>query len=215
MEPRREYLAEHFQTPAQQREATYLGIWLFLATELMMFGGVFLVIYYYRVAHTQAVAEAMRHLHYLLAGANSALLLTGSLCMTLVVEAARRQAYTRLKWMLAAAALFGLAFLAIKGFEYAWEVREGLLPPGSPNSPLTEPASRLYFNIYLFATGLHAVHVLIAVVLAAGMLFRIHTGHMQLPERAVTLEAVAFYWHLVDVIWILLYVSLYLVGRGA
>ena len=215
MEPRREYLAEHFQTPAQQREATYLGIWLFLATELMMFGGVFLVIYYYRVAHTQAVAEAMGHLHYLLAGFNSALLLTGSLCMTLVVEAARRRAYGRVKWMLGGAALFGLAFLAVKGFEYAWEVREGLLPPGGSESPLTSPPARLYMNIYLFATGLHAIHVLIAVALAMGISLRIHTGHMQLPERAITLEAVAFYWHFIDVIWILLYASLYLVGRGA
>ncbi|WP_157718149.1 hypothetical protein [Halopseudomonas xinjiangensis] len=68
------------------------------------------MIYYYRVAHTQAVAEAMGHLHYLLAGFNSALLLTGSLCMTLVVEAARRQVYGRVKWMLGGAALFGLAF---------------------------------------------------------------------------------------------------------
>lgn len=215
MEPRREYLAEHFQTPAQQREATYLGIWLFLATELMMFGGLFLVIYYYRVAHTQAVAEAMGHLHYLLAGFNSALLLTGSLCMTLVVEAARRHAVPQLKRMLAAAAFFGLAFLAVKGFEYAWEVSEGLLPPNGPDSPLTAPPARLYMSIYLFATGLHAIHVLVAVALAMGMLLRIHTGHMQLPERAITLEAVAFYWHFIDVIWILLYASLYLVGRGA
>ena len=215
MAPRSEYLAEHFQTAAQQREATYLGIWLFLATELMMFGGVFLVIYYYRVAHTQAVADAMGHLHYLLAGFNSGLLLTGSLCMTLVVDAARHQAYRRLKWMLGAAALCGLAFLALKGFEYAWEFREGLLPPTNPDSPLSTPASQLYMNIYLFATGLHAIHVLIAVALVLGLLLRIHTGHMHMPERAITLETVAFYWHLVDVIWVLLYVSLYLVGRGA
>ncbi|WP_157718148.1 cytochrome c oxidase subunit 3 [Halopseudomonas xinjiangensis] len=70
-------------------------------------------------------------------------------------------------------------------------------------------------HVYLFATGLHAIHVLVAVALTIGMLLRIHTGHMKMPERAITLEAVAFYWHLVDAIWILLYASLYLVGRGA
>lgn len=215
MEPRREYLAEQFHTPAQQRHATFLGIWVFLATELMMFGAVFLLIYYYRAAYPEAVAQAMGHLHYVLAGINSAFLLTGSLCMTLVVEASRRNHVVRLKWMLAAAALLGTLFLATKGFEYAWEYHEGLIPPSRPDSPLDSLPARLYMNVYLVATGLHALHVLIAVAIVAGMLLRVHTGHMQLPERAVTLEVVSFYWHLVDVIWILLYASLYLVGRGA
>jgi len=215
MDVRENYLAEHFQTAAQQREATFLGMWLLLATEVMMFGALFLIICYYRLAHPQAVAEAVGHLHFLLAGFNSALLLTGSLCMSLMVRASRRHYYGQMQVWLLLSALLGLGFLGLKGFEYAWEFREGLLP-GSPNeSPLHESAARLYMNIYLFSTGLHAVHVTIAVVLALGMAVRIHFGHMKLPERAITLEMVGLYWHLVDVIWIFLYPALYLLGRPA
>jgi cytochrome c oxidase subunit 3 len=215
MDVREGYLAEHFQTAAQQREATYLGMWLFLATEIMMFGVLLLVICYYRFAHPEAVAEAVGHLHFLLAGFNSALLLTGSLCMSLVVRASRLQDYRQMQLWLLLAALLGLGFLGLKGFEYAWEYREGLLPNMGDESPLTQPAARLYMNIYLLSTGLHGLHVLIAVVLALGMAARIHFGHMKLPERAITLEMVGLYWHLVDVIWIFLYPALYLLGRPA
>ncbi len=215
MDARKGYLAEHFSTAAQQREATYLGMWLFLATEVMMFGALFLVIGYYRLQYPEPVAEAVRHLHFVLAGFNSVLLLTGSLCMSLVVRAARQREHRHVQIWLAVAALLGLGFLAVKGFEYAWEYREGLLP-GSPNpSPLEDPASRLYMVIYLYSTALHALHVAIAVVLALGMAVRIRLGHMKLPERALTLEMAGLYWHLVDVIWILLYPTLYLLGRPA
>lgn len=208
------YLAEAFRTAAQQREASFLGMWLFLATEIMMFGVLFLVIYYYRLAHPAAVGEAVQHLHALLAGANSALLLTGSLCTSLMVQASRLEHSGHVQRWLWLAALCGLGFLAVKGFEYGWEYREGLLPGSPSESPLTDPAARLFMNLYLFATGLHAVHVLIAVLLALGMAVRIQLGHMKLPERAITVEMVGLYWHLVDVIWIFLYPSLYLTGRA-
>ncbi|PNG15082.1 cytochrome c oxidase subunit 3 [Stutzerimonas stutzeri] len=215
MDVRKGYLAEQFSTASQQREATYLGMWLFLSTEIMMFGALFLVIGYYRLHYPQPVAEAVHHLHFVLAGCNSALLLTASLCMSLVVKASRQEYHRHVQLWLVLAALLGLGFLGLKGFEYAWEYREGLLP-GSPNeSPLTNPGSRLYMVIYLFSTALHALHVSIAVVLALGMAARIHFGHMKLPERAITLEMVGLYWHLVDVIWILLYPALYLLGRPA
>jgi cytochrome c oxidase subunit 3 len=215
MDVRKQYLAEPYQTAAQQREASFLGMWLFLATEIMMFGGLFLVIYYYRLQHPVGVGEAVHHLHSILAGFNSALLLTGSLCMSLMVQASRLGNYRRVQQFLLLTAFFGLAFLAVKFFEYGWEYREGLLPGMGPESPLKEPAARLFMNIYLFATALHAVHVTIGVTIVLGMVARIHFAHMRLPERAITLEMVGLYWHLIDVIWIFLYPSLYLVGRAA
>jgi cytochrome c oxidase subunit 3 len=215
MNVREQYLAEPYQTAAQQREASFLGIWVFLATEIMMFGVLFLAIAYYRLQHPAAVGEAVHHLHSILAGFNSALLLTGSLCMSFMVQASRLGNYRRVQQLLALTAFFGLAFLAVKLFEYRWEYREGLLPGIGPASPLKEPAGRLFMNVYLFATALHAVHVSIAVLILLGMVARIHFGHMRLPRRAITLEMVGLYWHLVDVIWIFLYPSLYLVGRAA
>ena len=209
------YLTEPYQTAAQQREASFLGMWLFLATEIMMFGVLFLVIYYYRLQHPAAVNEAVHHLHSILAGFNSALLLSGSLCMSLMVQASRLSNYRRVQPFLLLSAFFGLAFLAVKFFEYGWEYHEGLLPGIGRESPLVDPAARLFMNIYFFATALHAVHVTIAVVIVLGMVGRIHFAHMKLPERAITLEMVGLYWHLVDVIWIFLYPSLYLVGRAA
>jgi len=215
MDVRKQYLAEPYQTAAQQREASFLGMWLFLATEIMMFGVLFLVITYYRLQHPAAVGEAVHHLHSILAGFNSALLLTGSLCMSLMVQASRLGNYRRVQQLLLFTAFFGLAFLAVKFFEYGWEYREGLLPNMGAESPLKDPASRLFMNIYLFATALHAVHVTIGVTIVLGMVARIHFAHMRLPERAITLEMVGLYWHLIDVIWIFLYPSLYLVGRAA
>jgi cytochrome c oxidase subunit 3 len=210
-----QYLAEPYKTASQQREASFLGMWLFLATEIMMFGGLFLVIYYYRLQHPAAVGEAVHHLHSILAGFNSVLLLTGSLCMSLMVQASRLGNHRRVQQLLVLSAFFGLAFLAVKFFEYRWEFREGLLPAMGAESPLKQPAARLFINIYFFATALHAIHVTLAVLIVLGMVVRIHFAHMRLPERAITLEMVGLYWHLVDMIWIFLYPSLYLVGRAA
>lgn len=212
---REPHLAEPFQTAAQQHEAASLGMWLFLATEIMLFGVLFLVIAYYRLRSAQAVAEAVGHLHALLAGANSALLLTGSLCMSLMVQAARQGQCRRVQRLLLLSAALGGGFLALKGFEYAWEYRDGLLPGIGKESPLARPAARLYFNLYLLATALHALHVGIAVLLALGMAAGVRAGRLRLPARATLPEMAGLYWHLVDMLWIFLYPSLYLLGRPA
>jgi len=196
MDVREQYLAEPYQTAAQQREASFLGMWLFLATEIMMFGVLFLVITYYRLQHPTAVGEA------------------GSLCMSLMVQASRLGHYRRVQQLLLLTAFFGLAFLGVKAFEYGWEYREGLLPGAGEASPLKSEAARLFMNIYFFSTALHAVHVSVAVLIVLGMVLRIHFAHMKLPQRAITLEMVGLYWHLVDMVWIFLYPSLYLVGRA-
>ncbi|RRV64575.1 cytochrome c oxidase polypeptide III [Stutzerimonas stutzeri] len=214
MDVREQYLAEPYQTAAQQREASFLGMWLFLATEIMMFGVLFLVITYYRLQHPTAVGEAVQHLHAVLAGFNSVLLLTGSLCMSLMVQASRLGHYRRVQQLLLLTAFFGLSFLGVKAFEYGWEYREGLLSGAGEASPLRSEAARLFMNIYFFSTALHAVHVSVAVLIVLGMVLRIHFTHMKLPQRAITLEMVGLYWHLVDMVWIFLYPSLYLVGRA-
>jgi len=198
-----------FADPAQQAEAARLGLWAFLAGETMMFGSLLLVAAYYRQAHPAAVGEALGHFHYLLAGLNTALLLTGSLCVGLGQHAAGQARRRAPGLWLGLAALLGLAFLALKGVEYRLDYGEGLLPFSAAPSPLRAPAARLFVNLYLLATALHALHLAIGVALV---------GHLALRHRqagALRVELTGLYWHLVDFLWLLLYPSLYLLGRPA
>ena len=204
-------VAEPYQEARQQQEAARLGLWLFLITEIMLFGGLFTGILVYRVLHGAAFAEASSHLDPWLGGLNTAVLLTSSLMMALAVHAARtgeRQAVVR--WLLLTA-LLGLIFLGIKGYEWWKEYHEGLMPAVGPDFPIPVRAAELFFNLYFAATGLHALHLTLgigAVAVFAGL-----TGRrlLPLPEKQTYVEGVGLYWHLVDVIWVFLYPVLYLV----
>lgn len=207
--------AEQFEDLRQQAEADRLGMWLFLASEMMMFGGLLLVLWFYRLSHPREIAEALASMHWLLATGNTALLLTGSLCMTLALAAAREGEARVLRRWLWIAALLGLGFLAGKSVEYGLEFQEGLLPGNNPESPLKSGAARLFMNVYLTATALHGVHILVAVLLVGGLAWRVGRGSLPVPAKAVTVEMIALYWHVVDLIWLFLYPTLYLAGRGA
>lgn len=204
-------VSEPFSAAAQQREAARLGMWLFLATEVMLFGGLFTGILVYRVLHGPAFAGASAHLDLWLGGLNTAVLLTSSLLMALAVHAAREGDRVRcVRWLLLTAGL-GLLFLAIKGYEYGKEYHEGLMPTVSPDFPIPEPAAELFFNLYFAATGLHALHLGLgigAVMLFAALVAR---RSLPLPEKQTYLEGLGLYWHLVDVIWVFLYPVLYLI----
>jgi cytochrome c oxidase subunit 3 len=203
---------EPFAESAQQREADFLGMYIFLATEIMLFGGLLGAVFAYRVLHPQETAAAAQHLKLWLGAANTAVLLTSSLFMALAVEAARGAERRRAAlWLLATAAL-GLTFLGIKGYEYLEEYREGLMPHLGPASPLRHPAERIFINLYFVGTGLHALHLAIGIAMTAGMAFLLRRGPL-LPRRALAVEMVGLYWHLVDVIWVFVYPVLYL-ARG-
>ncbi len=201
---------EPFSEAGQQHEADMLGMYLFLATEIMLFGGLFAAIAVVRTLHPEAFVDASRRTHFYLGGLNTIILLTSSAAVALAVVAARKGTARRAAVRLAAAALLGLGFLALKALEYARESAEHLLPlPGAPTR-FSGPAEQLFMNPYLIATGLYAVHVAIGVMLLAGLALRIASGRFSLRERAVTVELCGLYWHLVDVIWVFLYPALYL-----
>ncbi|MBF8643754.1 cytochrome c oxidase subunit 3 [Pseudomonas luteola] len=206
-------VTEQFQTAPQRREAAYLGMWLFLVTELMMFGGLIFAIWYYRLAYEASISKAVEHMHYLLGGANSALLLTSSFTMSLAIQVARKGQTTRLKGLMLVSVALATAFLALKGYEYHSEYKEGLLPAVTSQEALQEPAARLFMGLYLISTGLHALHILAAITLGLGIWLRLRLERLRMPERVTVIETFAFYWHTVDVIWIFLYPSLYLIGR--
>lgn len=205
--------AFQFAAPEQQRQAASIGMWIFLATELMLFGGVFLSIAYYRVLDREAVREAAGHLDMWLGGLNTGVLLTSSLAMASAVAAARAGRRRPMVVLLWVTALLGLAFLSVKGLEYWKEYHDGLMPHVGPPSPLKLPGAKLYMNIYFTGTALHALHLTIGVVSVVCLALATAYGRIRLPERQIVVENLGLYWHLVDVVWIFLYPGLYLAGR--
>lgn len=193
----------------QRLHADTLGMWLFLATEVMMFGGLFLAIAAYRWLHPEAAREAARHLHMLIGAGNTAVLLTSSFTMALAHAADAAGARREARIALAVTAALGLTFLAVKAFEYSLEIRDGVLP-GLSSAVLRDPQALLFINLYYVTTGLHAVHLTIGVLWAAGLAVR-----GRVLESGLKTGLAGLYWHFVDVVWVFLYPVLYLVGRAS
>jgi cytochrome c oxidase subunit 3 len=202
---------EPYHQASQQREAGILGAFVFLATEIMLFGGLFAVSFTMRFLHPVEMVEASRKLHYGIGALNTAILLSSSFLVALAVQAARDASKRATYLCLTGAMMLGTAFLAVKAYEYRLEFTEGILPSLSGPAHSAGPVDRLFMNLYLISTALHALHVSIGVALLSIMAWRVKRNAMALPERAITVEVVGLYWHLVDVIWLFLYPTLYLV----
>ena len=185
--------ARHFADAAQQHEADRLGMWIFLATEVLFFGGLFLAYAVYRAAYPDRFAEGSRGLDLVLGTTNTAILLVSSFTMALAVHAGGGRPAR--PWI-AATALLGLAFLGVKGAEYAGKVRHGLAPG---------PDLDLFHVLYWAATGFHALHVAIGIAILAAL--------AATRPRAIVVEVAGLYWHFVDLVWIFLFPLLYLVDR--
>jgi cytochrome c oxidase subunit III len=198
-----------FGSRRQQHAADMMGIYVFLGSEIMLFGGLFAAMGLTRVQHTAEYVANSRELHVWIGAANTVILLTSSLFAALAVHAAREGRRVAVRWLVLTA-VFGLGFLALKFTEYAIEYRDGVLPVTGGDSSLTEPVQRLFMHLYLVATGLHAIHLTIGISLMTILALRIRRGGVPLPERAVVIEVGGLYWHLVDVIWVFLYPVLYL-----
>lgn len=198
-----------YSDPRRQHQADLMGMYLFLGSEIMLFGGLFAVMALTRLHHPQDYVAASRELHLWIGAANTLVLLTSSMCAAFAVATARHGfARATARWLAATAAL-GTGFLALKVVEYASEYREGLLPVPGGDHALTEPVQTLVMHLYLIATGLHAIHLSIGIALMGTLAGRARR-RLPLPRRAVTVEVSALYWHLVDVIWVFLYPVLYL-----
>lgn len=206
-------LQHHFETLQQQKEASVLGMWIFIVQEVMFFGGLFTAYMIYRIWYPEAWSEGSRQLDILLGGINTVVLISSSLTMALAVRAAQvgsRKA--TVNWLLATIGL-GLVFVVIKYFEYAhkWELREvpGLnfeLAAGHP------PQVEIFFSLYFALTGLHALHMLIGFGILAVIARMAHKGRFS-PEWYTPVELAGLYWHFVDIVWVFLFPLLYLVDR--
>jgi cytochrome c oxidase subunit III len=207
-------LAHHFDSLEQQKEASTLGMWVFLATEVLFFGGLFLTYTVYRNLYPGAFAAASRELDVLLGGVNTAVLITSSLTMALAVHAAQTGNRRALMLLLVATMALGGVFLGIKSVEYYHKFVEHHVP--GPSFQFAEPEyaknAQLFFSLYFMMTGLHALHMIIGIGIMLFMLWWAWNGTIT-PEYHAPIEISGLYWHFVDIVWIFLFPLLYLIGR--
>ncbi len=198
-----------FASAVRQREAVVFGLWVFLASELLLFGGIFFGYFVYRHAQPAAFAAAGHETNFIYGTVNTALLMTSSFTLSVASRAisAKQPRLTEIGvWVTFA---LGLLFLGVKGLEYREDFTEHLWPGAT--FALRDPATRIFFAFYWVMTGLHAVHI------SAGLICIGRVGWLarrrKLNANTDSVEATTLYWHLVDVVWTLLYPCLYLVGR--
>lgn len=208
-----EYLAHHFKTMDQQTSAGKLGMWVFMAQELLFFSGLFCAFGYVRYMYPNMVFEAQKFMDWRLGGVNSVILLISSLTMSLCVRAARSNHKIQSAKYLLLTMACGLAFLIIKGVEWGMHFHEGLYP-GKYFSPvaetgITDSTAHVFFGLYYVMTGMHGLHIVVGLGLMTWMLMRIFKGEFN-HENYVSLENTSLFWHLVDIVWIFLYPLLYL-----
>ncbi len=203
-------VAHHFDSPLQQRHAAELGMWTFLATEVLLFGAALTAYAVYRLMHPAAYAAASHELYKSIGATNTAVLLLSSAAMAMAVEAAPQRARVASRWM-ALTCLLGIAFLALKAMEYTLDVREGLLPGSRfASAKFEHPApSEQFLVFYWILTAIHALHVGCGIAVIAFCAIRLR--RVRSPESlANTVHNVGLYWHFVDIVWLFLLPLLYL-----
>jgi cytochrome c oxidase subunit III len=207
------HVQHHFADSGQQFDAAVLGTWIFLITEIMFFGGLFMAYILYRSWYPEAFVAGSHHLDVRLGAFNTAVLIASSLTVVLSVRAAQQgRQGPLLRWLLATIVL-GLVFLAVKGVEYHAKWVHHLVP--GPNFQWDGPDAahaQLFFSIYFAMTGLHALHMVIGAGLFTWLVIQTIRGRYS-ASYYTPVECTGLYWHFVDLVWIYLFPLLYLVGR--
>jgi cytochrome c oxidase subunit 3 len=228
-------LQHHFENMEQQREAGTLGMWVFLVTEIMFFGGMFLAYTLYRSAFPASFASASNHLDIKLGALNTGVLILSSFTMAMAVYFTQ---VGKQRWQIICLALtlvLGLTFLGVKAVEYRDKYTDHLIPgrliPSNPFDPevqvegepldhhklhllpgATVKQVEMFYWIYFAMTGMHALHMIIGAGLLTFLLIYSIKGRFY-PEYHSPVEVIGLYWHFVDIVWIFLFPLLYLLGR--
>jgi cytochrome c oxidase subunit 3 len=227
-------LQHHFENMEQQREAGTLGMWVFLVTEIMFFGGMFLAYTLYRYKYPDAFAAASNHLDIKLGAVNTVVLIVSSFTMAMAVFSTQVGKRRNSIIYLVLTLVLGLTFLGIKAVEYRQKYEDRLIPgqliAGHPFNPevakhgdtdphkLHLPAGvsvrqvELFYMIYFAMTGMHALHMIIGAGILIVILIMAWRGKFS-PEYHAPVEITGLYWHFVDIVWIFLFPLLYLLGR--
>jgi cytochrome c oxidase subunit 3 len=206
------HVAHHFDTADHQFDSGKLGIWLFLAQEILFFSGLFCAFILFRAKYLDAFIEAHHHLDKVMGGINTIVLICSSLTMALAVRAAQTNKRKLGVYMLVATFLFAATFLVIKYFEYSHKFHDGLLPGRHFTAEgFVHPEANIFFGVYFVMTGVHGVHVIVGMALILWITVKMQRGRFSSRYYA-PVEGVGLYWHLVDLIWIYLFPLLYLIG---
>ncbi|HZN94182.1 MAG TPA: cytochrome c oxidase subunit 3 family protein [Myxococcales bacterium] len=204
-------LAHHFRAIETQRHAERLGMWLFLATEVLLFAGLFCGYTLYRYLYPETFKLASAHLDVFLGTVNTVVLISSSLTVALAHHFAHRDRSRMAGVLLFVSVLAGLAFLGVKAVEYTHKFEEGLLPGRYFHAEgLTAPGASMFFTVYFLTTGLHAFHVVVGMGVLVWIGVRAWRGEFH-ANHSMPVELGGLYWHLVDLVWIFLYPLLYLV----
>ncbi len=221
------HVAHHFESLEQQREVGALGMWFFLGSEILFFGGIFTAYTVMRYRSPDAFAAASRQLNALLGGTNTVVLLTSSLTMALAVWSAQIGSSRLLKAFLALTLFFGSAFLVIKGYEWYTEYAEHLVPgpdfgknengkyvleehsTREPILPEKVKAMQMFFVFYFSITGLHALHMIVGLGVLTVQLILAARSSFGVRDY-MPIELSGLYWHFVDIVWIFVFPLLYL-----
>ena len=207
-------LQEQFDTEAQQKDASTLGMWIFLITEVMFFGGMFTAYTVYRRAYSDAFAVASSSLNVTIGAINTAVLLVSSFTMVMAVRAAQLGQRRMIVLFLVVTLIFGGIFLGVKAYEWNEKFEQHHVP--GPSFHLDgvpqQGHAQLFFSLYFAMTGLHALHMVIGVGIISWLIWLARQGRFT-AEYNTPVDIAGLYWHFVDIIWIFLFPLLYLIDR--
>ena len=204
------HLAHHFASLSVQAHAARLGMWLFLGTEVLLFGALFVGYAMYRTLYSPAFVACSHHLDRRLGTVDTLVLITSSFTMAMALHLARGGRSRLATAALGVTMALGLAFLGIHGHEYAVDIAKGALPGHLYHAGVALPGAGLFYTLYYFMTGLHSLHVIIGLGLLGWLARRTARGDFS-AGWDTPLELGGLYWHLIDLIWIFLYPLLYLI----
>jgi len=205
------FLRPPWENLARQHQAVSFGMWVFLVSEILLFSGLFAGYTIYRSLHTEGFLAAARETNIVYGTVNTAILMTSSLSLAVAGNAARAKSYLLAQRLLLVTMLLGTLFLILKGLEYREDIERHLVP-GSAFA-LPQQGAALFFAFYWMMTGIHAIHVSGGLAALSRLVIVSRRAPAWLSGSGSE-EATALYWHLVDVIWIVLYPLLYLAGRN-
>jgi cytochrome c oxidase subunit 3 len=207
-------LREQFNTAEQQKDASSLGMWIFLITEVMFFGGMFAAYTVYRSAYPAVFGAASRTLNTTIGAINTAVLLCSSFTMVLAVRAGQLGRRKQIMVFLVLTLILGMVFLGVKGYEWNEKYVEHHIPGPSFHMEGTglQDHAQLFFSLYFAMTGLHALHMVVGAGLLSWLLYATYRGEFS-AAYYTPIDMVGLYWHFVDIIWIYLFPLLYLIDR--
>ena len=209
-----EHLGHHYESLDQQHHANMIGMWVFLMTEILLFGGLFAAYFYYFAAYHEVWMEATRLQNIVAGTINTAVLIVSSMFVALSIWAVQTNRIRLAQILLALTIVCGFLFLVIKGYKYYMHFHEGLVPGPMfqwEGPEMMKQPAQLFFWLYWVMTGLHATHMVIGIAIIAFILYKTMKRTYS-PAYFTPVELGGLYWHLIDIIWVFLFPLLYLMG---